>query len=297
MVDLTPQNMKSNFLVVEKTPQLLIPELVSSRWQSKTSFIPWGQDGTLPDFIFNVYTQCSVLKALVDFTASKCRYPRIAKSLLLYGMAIIVDGKLLDNRYVRLTSDRSRIQYKRYRDPIYIEDKDATIIALDAYDTYPIPFVYPCLKSAAALTKIADYGLSEISQGFASSALVSLNNGVPDDETRKEIQDAFESRYTGASNAGRIMLSFSQDRDHSPEVHQFTTDDFFSHFSALKDYSYENLFATFRCTPALIGIHTNESSGALSEVEYESVYKLFQEFTVKPIEDVIDEILQDGTIQ
>lgn len=279
---------KDNFLIIEKTPELLIPELVSTRWTNSNAFVPFGADGNLGEFIYRTYSKCSVLKALVDFTSSKCEYPLIAKSLILYGFAVIDDtNHLLDSRFIRFTADRSKIQYQRYRKPRYYEAKDVTMIFLDSYDTYPIPFIYPCLESASALVKISEYGLSQVSQGFTSSALISLNNGTPDEDTRREIQHSFEERFTGSANAGRIMLSFSDDKEHAPEVHQFSTDDFFSKFSALKDFSYENLFSTFRATPALVGIRTNDSSGALSEVEYDSIYKLFYSFTVEPLNNII----------
>ena len=86
------------------------------------------------------------------------------------------------------------------------------------------------------------------------SVLVSLNNGVPDDEMKEEIEQNFNEKFTGKENAGRVIISYNNDKDHAAEVIKIDTEDFSERYKTLAERTRETIFTTFRITPKLIGI-------------------------------------------
>lgn len=150
---------------------------------------------------------------------------------------------------------------------------------------YGMPLWSAAVKNVLIETKITDYHLNEIENNFMSSKLISFNNGTPNDEQKLEIEKNLNEKFSGAENAGRVMISFSESRDNAPEIMSLGTDDFADRYNTLAKRNKEEIYCAFRCTPLLMGL-VSESNGFATS-EYSDSYKLFNKTVIEPIQKVI----------
>lgn len=151
--------------------------------------------------------------------------------------------------------------------------------------TYPSPKYAAAVKSCEIERCIDEYHLNSINNGFAGSAIINFNNGVPEDEIKKEIEKSFNEKFGGHQNAGRVMFSWNADRTSATTVSQLEIQDFGERYQALDQNSKQKIFTAFRANPNLFGIPT-ENLGFSSE-EYEQSFKLFNRTQVRPIQKKI----------
>lgn len=176
-----------------------------------------------------------------------------------------------------------RIKYVEY--PKFGEENDASSILFVKNNwngTYGVP-VYAASTVAAECMKATDeYELNSIMNGFMASYIISLNNGQPTPEIQAEIEKELNEKFAGASNAGRIMLSFNKSKDNEVTVQKIEQPDFADKFKELQKWTRQQLFTSFRAAPQLFGIPT-EQNGFSSE-DYLEAYKLFNKTMIRPVQ-------------
>ena len=144
---------------------------------------------------------------------------------------------------------------------------------------------------AAELERDIDqYHLNSMNNNFAGSFLVNFNNGVPPEETRKEIERDFNAKYSGYQNGCRIVYSWNDSKDAMTILQEIKSSDFSEKYDALSKRSRQQIFTAFRANPNLFGIPT-ENLGFSSE-EYESAFKLFNRTMIQPVQNSIIDALQ-----
>lgn len=147
---------------------------------------------------------------------------------------------------------------------------------------YPMPPFAQAVKACETERSIDEYHLNAIKNGFAASAFIQLCNGVPVPEVQDEVERDFIEKFTGGENAGRVILSFSPDRQHSAIIQELKADDFGSHYDALAKRCRQQIFTSFRANPNLFGIPT-ESLGFSAE-EYQQAFDLFNRTQIQPVQ-------------
>lgn len=239
----------------------------------------------------------------------------IAKQLGLYGgFALQVirtrGGDIhsiycLDLKYVRTNKDNSIFWYSEKWDgrkekmkefPKFIPGAAAQETGIvfvkraTSGGVYPAP-VWAASVKAAEIERCTDtYHLNAINNGFAGSAVVNFNNGVPDEDTRKKIEKEVNEKFGGYQNAGRVVISFNDAVTNKTTIDALKTEDFGAKYESLSKWCRQQLFTAFRANPNLFGIGT-ESSG-FNQEEYESAFKLFNRTTVKPYQTLITDAFQ-----
>lgn len=155
----------------------------------------------------------------------------------------------------------------------------------DKYSVYPTPMYGAAITGCELERSIDEFQINSINNGFMGSVLVSLNNGVPDDEIKDEVEKNFNEKFTGKENAGRVVISYSDDKEHAAEITQIQTEDFSARYKALAERSQQQIFTAFRATPALFGIPTNDKGFA--KEQYKDQYTLFYNTVIRPIQKLI----------
>ena len=106
--------------------------------------------------------------------------------------------------------------------------------------------------------RVAEFQLSNINSGFSSSFMISFANGIPTQEERRQIEQSITEKFTGAENAGKFILTFSDDKTRTPEITPITPSDLDKQFLALQELLVSNICAAHRITSkTLMGIDTN----------------------------------------
>ena len=147
---------------------------------------------------------------------------------------------------------------------------------------YPIPMYVGAMKSVKISTEISNFHLNNITAGFASNAIISFNNGTPDDDTKARIEDAFKNKFCGSDNAGSFMVIFNDSKDNAVEVAKIADDGFDKKYETLSKSVKEDIFIAFRATPTLFGL-PNENNG-FSKQEYLESFELYNKTVVMPIQ-------------
>lgn len=151
--------------------------------------------------------------------------------------------------------------------------------------TYPVPIYNAAITSCELEKKINEFHLNEISNNFLTSKIINFNSGIPDDDLKNEIERNLNEKFSGAENAGRILISFNNSKENETTVADIPQDEFGERYDALHKRSREEIFTAFRATPALFGLMT-ESTG-FNEQEFAESFKLYNRTAVKPIQKVI----------
>ena len=151
--------------------------------------------------------------------------------------------------------------------------------------TYPTPIYNAAITSCELEKKINQFHLSEINNNFLTSKIINFNSGIPDDDLKNEIERNLNEKFSGAENAGRILISFNANKDSETTVTDLPQDEFGERYDSLAKRSTSQIFTAFRATPNLFGLPT-ETTG-FNQQEFSEAFKLYNRTAVKPIQKVI----------
>lgn len=160
----------------------------------------------------------------------------------------------------------------------------------DPLRVYPVPCFASAVKDAESERGIADYHLNSLDNGFAASAIINMNNGIPQEKDAEEIEKDLNEKFSGHSNAGRIMVSFNPSKDQQATITTLRTEDFGEKYAALSKHSRQQLFTAFRASPVLFGIPTDNNGFAADN--YTDAFKLFNRTHVRPIQTEITDAFE-----
>lgn len=147
---------------------------------------------------------------------------------------------------------------------------------------YPVPMYIGALKSVKISTEISNFHLNNIVKGFASNAIISFNNGEPDEDTKARIEKDVKEKFCGTDNAGSFLLLFNDSKENACEIAKIQDDKFDLKYDALSKSVKEDIFIAFRATPTLFGL-PNENNG-FSKQEYLESFELYNKTVVEPIQ-------------
>jgi len=124
-------------------------------------------------------------------------------------------------------------------------------------DVYHTPDYIAGCNWALVDQKVAEFHLNNIENGFAGSYFVSFANGIPTQEERRQIEQSLVEKFTGASNSGKFVLTFSDDKTRTPEITPISVSDADKQYLALQELLVSNICAAHRITSkTLMGIDT-----------------------------------------
>ena len=168
-------------------------------------------------------------------------------------------------------------------------DKGTCIFYYKGHKTrgiYPVPMYIGALKSVKISTEISNFHLNNITKGFASNAVISFNNGEPDEDTKARIEKDVKEKFCGTDNAGSFLLLFNDSKDTACEIAKIQDDKFDLKYDALAKSVKEDIFIAFRATPTLFGL-PNENNG-FSKQEYLESFELYNKTVVVPLQKDVE---------
>lgn len=206
----------------------------------------------------------------------------------------------LDFQKVRKSEDENKVYYcdewgkynkkcLEYKAWTPDTDKGTCIFYYKGHKTrgiYPVPMYVGALKSVKTSTEISNFHLNNITKGFASNAIVSFNNGEPDEDTKGRIETAFKEKFCGTDNAGSFMLLFNESKENACEIAKIQDDNFDKKYDTLSKAVKEDIFIAFRATPTLFGM-PNENNG-FSKQEYLESFELYNKTVVVPLQHDVE---------
>lgn len=147
---------------------------------------------------------------------------------------------------------------------------------------YPIPRWSGAITAVETSTEISKYHLSAILNNFSPSAIISFNNGVPDEAQQEAIERKINKKFVGSENVNRLILSFSDGGENATTIEKLDSDNADQKFGTLKDSIFEEIFIAFRATPELFGMR-KEGNG-FNKQEYIEAFDLFNKTMIQPLQ-------------
>ena len=156
---------------------------------------------------------------------------------------------------------------------------------------YGTPDYSGCTNWALIDQYVGEFHLSNIKNGFAGSYFISFNNGVPTREERVQVERQIADKFSGASNAGKFVLTFSDSKDREPTITPISVSNQDKLFLSLQELLVQNILTGHRCTsPMLLGIKDNTGLGNNAD-ELNQAFEIYLNAVVKPFQSHILKVL------
>lgn len=142
-------------------------------------------------------------------------------------------------------------------------------------DTYALPGYMGALNYIESDVEVSKHVLGNAQTGFSASKLITLPNGEPTPDEKRNIERRFTDRFSG-SDGKKFILSFVQDVNKKPVVDDLGASDLTKEdFGRVDLMIQQNIFAGHQITsPALFGIKTEGQLGGRTEIR--DAYEIFK---------------------
>ena len=163
------------------------------------------------------------------------------------------------------------------------------------YSYYPPVDYQGALPYAVLEEEIADYLINDTLNGFSGTKVINFNNGVPDEEKRREIKRDVMNKLTGARGE-KVIVAFNNNKEGATTVEDLPLNDAPQHYEYLSRECQEKLIVGHKVTsPMLLGIRTGNNGLGNNADEIKTASLLYDNLVIRTFQeellDVIDEIL------
>ena len=224
---------------------------------------------------------------------------KIAKMLHIPAQYIrsgkLVDGEI-DTYYY--SADWSKSKKGEYRPRPYAafntEDRTQASQILMIRDKNPALF-YGFAPDYVAATdyiqldlEIAQFHLSNISNGMFPSMAINFANGVPTDEERRTIERQITQKFTSSKAAGKILITFNDGKDTAPEIVPIDSNGASESYQFLSKEVVNKVLSGHRVTsPLLFGIRAEGGGLGSNADELRDAFSLFNNTVVVPFQNTL----------
>ena len=115
-------------------------------------------------------------------------------------------------------------------------------------NSYYAPDYVSCNNWALIDSKVSEFHLQNISNGFSGSFMISFANGIPTAEERFQIEQSLTAKFTSENSAGKFILTFSDDKTRVPEITSISPSDLDKQYLALQELLTSNILSGHRVT-------------------------------------------------
>ena len=132
----------------------------------------------------------------------------------------------------------------------------------------------------------SDFHLNNISNGFSGSYFINFANGIPSPDERRQIEKQITDKHSGTNNAGKFVLSFSDDANSKPEIIPIQVSNADKQYTVLNELCIQNIMIGHRVTsPMLLGVKTEGQLGGRSELL--QAHELYNNSVVTPFQNIV----------
>jgi len=157
-----------------------------------------------------------------------------------------------------------------------------------SYHYYALPDYVGSTNYIELDREIGQFHVNNISNGLFPSMLLSFKNGVPTDEERADIERKVLQKFSGADNAGRILITFNDGDETAPEFTTINSNDADGMFQYLSGEVSVKILTGHRCTsPLLFGIRGDGSGFGNNADELRDSYSLFNNTVIVPFQNLL----------
>lgn len=166
--------------------------------------------------------------------------------------------------------------------------KDASSILYvkaDNFDTYPNPVWAGAVISCEILKHVDEFNLNSLYNGLSAGYIVNFNNGNPTDEQKMELEENYDEKFVGFTNASRTMMCYNPSYENRTTIEALPEDKTIDRYNSIYQTSIKNVFTAFRVHPVLFGLPTEQSG--FSDQDFPEAFKIMNKTVILPIQKLI----------
>jgi hypothetical protein len=156
---------------------------------------------------------------------------------------------------------------------------------------YPMPDYTSAIPYLESDAEIANFTLQNIKNNLSAGYVISFANGQPTEEEMANIERRFKDYATGADNAGKPLLSFTDQNSDHPQILPIPVNGQDERFINLNNQIREEIFTAHAITsPQIFGIKENSGLGNNAD-EIAVASQLYQNLQIDPEQKVFNELI------
>ena len=156
---------------------------------------------------------------------------------------------------------------------------------------YPKPCYTGSIDYIELDKEIGKYHINNMLNGMAPSYRVHFLNGIPPEEERNRIRMDIERQMTGAGNAGKFIVTYSDDPERRPIFEPFELSDAHNQYQFLSEEVTAKIMVGHRVTnPQMFGVAVPGKLGGGGELAESA--ELFEQNVVRPNRRIVEETVQ-----
>ena len=136
--------------------------------------------------------------------------------------------------------------------------------------------------------EIAQFHLSNISNGMFPSMAINFANGIPTDEERRIIERQINQKFASSGNAGKILITFNDGKETAPEIVPIDSNGASEKYQFLSTEVVNKILSGHRVTsPILFGIRSEGGGLGNNADELRDAYSLFNNTVIIPFQNIL----------
>jgi hypothetical protein len=155
---------------------------------------------------------------------------------------------------------------------------------------YAKPDYFGALNYVELSYQMGLYHVNNILNGLFPSFIINFLNGIPQKEEREAIRREWETRLSGASNAGKFLMTFNEDPSRAPQIESFPLSDADKQYQFLSEETAKQIMVGHRVVSPLIhGIRDTTGFGSNKD-EMIVGLEIFNNLVIKPYQRIIENV-------
>jgi hypothetical protein len=155
---------------------------------------------------------------------------------------------------------------------------------------YPKPDYFGALNYIELSYQMGLYHVNNILNGLFPSFIINFLNGIPQKEEREAIRREWETRLSGANNAGKFLMTFNEDPTRAPQIQDFPLSDADKQYQFLSEETAKQIMVGHRVVSPLIhGIRDTTGFGSNKD-EMLVGLEIFNNQVIKPYQRIIERV-------
>jgi hypothetical protein len=155
---------------------------------------------------------------------------------------------------------------------------------------YPKPDYFGALNYVELSYQMGLYHVNNILNGLFPSFIINFLNGIPQKEERESIRREWETRLSGAANAGKFLMTFNEDPTRAPQIQDFPLSDADKQYQFLSEETAKQIMVGHRVVSPLIhGIRDTTGFGSNKD-EMLVGLEIFNNQVIKPYQRIIERV-------
>ena len=143
------------------------------------------------------------------------------------------------------------------------------------------------LQYAELEEEVSNFHLNNILNGMSPSMLINFNNGTPNAEERRLIEQRIYNKFSGSSNAGKFILAFNDNAESAASIEPVQLSDAHNQYQFLSEESTKKIMVAHRVvSPMLLGIKDQSGLGNNAD-ELKTASTLMDNTVIRPFQHLL----------